>query len=147
MVRYILSSVGGRAKLDRRCPHCRGVNGRIHSGLRYRGIRDVRVPSVPQRRMRCPDCGLTWALRGEGVGAGRQRSERLRGFGVLGCMLGLSYRGVEQILGALDCLSGKSSVERDVAEAGQQARGYHEQAPRVRVRVLGVDGTGAAMAG
>jgi hypothetical protein len=62
-------------------------------------------------------------------------------------MLGLSYRGVEKLLGALQCRCGKSSIERDVAEAGQKARAYHQQAPRVRVRVLGVDGTGAAMAG
>ena len=39
------------------------------------------------------------------------------------------------------------SIERDVAAAGQNARELHRQAPRMRVRVLGVDGTGAAMAG
>ncbi len=46
----------------------------------------------------------------------------------------------------LDCCGGKSSIERDLAHAGQQARAYHEAAPGMRVRVLGVDGTGAAMA-
>ena len=147
MVRYILSSVGGRVKLDRRCRHCGRGNGRIHSGLRYRGIRDVRVLSVPQRRMRCPDCGLTWTLRGEGVGPGRQRSDQLRLAGVVLYMFGLSYRSVERFLPLLGCPTGKSSIERDVGQAGQGAKGYHESAPRVRVRILGVDGTGAAMAG
>jgi len=62
-------------------------------------------------------------------------------------MLGLSYRHTEEVLSALGCRSGKSSVERDVSRAGQKARELHRQAPRMRVRILGVDGTGAAMAG
>ena len=62
-------------------------------------------------------------------------------------MLGLSYRSVEQFLPCLDCRGGKSSIERDLAAAGQQARSLHEAAPPMDVRVLGVDGTGAAMAG
>ena len=41
----------------------------------------------------------------------------------------------------------KSAVERDLQHAGQQAKSLHEQAPRMRVRVLGADGTGARMAG
>jgi len=66
---------------------------------------------------------------------------------VLLYMLGLSYRHTEELLEALACRSGKSSVERDVSQAGQKARALHRQAPGMRVRVLGVDGTGAAMAG
>lgn len=62
-------------------------------------------------------------------------------------MFGLSYRQVEKFLPLLDCRGGKSSIERDVTEAGQKARDLHGQGPGVRVRVLGVDGTGAAMAG
>ena len=62
-------------------------------------------------------------------------------------MLGLSYRAVEQFLPLLGCRGGKSSVERDVTTAGEEARALHAQAPRLRVRVLGVDGTGDARAG
>lgn len=62
-------------------------------------------------------------------------------------MLGLSYRAVETFLPCLDCRGTKSSIERDLTETGQSARAYHESAPQMRVRVLGVDGTGAAMAG
>jgi transposase-like protein len=145
--RYILSSVGTGVQLDRHCPHCGNPNGGIHSGVRLRRISDVRATGVAQRRMRCPGCGLTWTLRGGGVGAGRQRSDRLIGMGVILYMLGLSYRAVEQFLPCLDCRGGKSSIERDVAAAGQQARAFHQQAPRLRVRVLGADGTGAALAG
>jgi len=62
-------------------------------------------------------------------------------------MLGLSDRGVERFLPLLDCRGSKSSIDRDVMAAGQRAEDLHRQAPRMRVRVLGVDGTGAAMAG
>jgi hypothetical protein len=97
--------------------------------------------------MKCPYCHLTWTLRCEGVEAGRQRTQRLRGIGVLLYMLGLSYRNVEAFLPCLDCRTGKSTVERDVAAAGQQARTLHHEAPPLRVRVVGVDGTGDARAG
>lgn len=147
MVRYILSSVGSVLKLDRRCPHCACPNGRIHSAVRPRRIVDLKASTVAQRRMKCPRCGMTWTLRGEGVGPGRQRSDRLRSIGVILYMLGLSYRAVEQFLPCLECCGSKSSIERDVTEAGQKASDLHISAPRVRVRVLGVDGTGDAMAG
>jgi hypothetical protein len=63
-------------------------------------------------------------------------------------MFGLSYRGVEKVLDALECAGGKSSIERDVEEAGQKVREFHQAcAGKVRVETLGVDGTGAAMAG
>lgn len=147
MVRYILSSVGSVLKLDRRCPHCACPNGRIHSGEHPRHIVDLKASTVAQRRMKCPHCGMTWTLRAKGVGPGRQRSDRLRGIGVILYMLGLSYRAVEQFLPCLDCCGTKSSIERDVTEAGHKAMDLHLSAPRVRVRVLGVDGTGNAMAG
>jgi hypothetical protein len=66
---------------------------------------------------------------------------------VLLYMLGLSYRKVEAFLPCLDCPTGKSSVERDVASAGQKAQALHRQAPALRVGVLGVDGTADARAG
>jgi hypothetical protein len=67
--------------------------------------------------------------------------------GVLLYMLGLSHRNVEAFLACLDCPTGKSTVERDVLEAGQKAHAFHREAPRLRVRILGVDGTGDARAG
>jgi transposase-like protein len=147
MVRYILPSVEGVLKLERRCPHCGRNNGRVHSGLCYRPVSDLKVQTIPQRRMKCPWCGVTWTLRAGGVLAGHHRSRRLEGIGVVLYMLGLSYRAVERFLPLLDCRGGKSSIERDVTGAGQRAGDLHRQSPGVRVRVLGVDGTGAAMAG
>jgi len=147
MVSYILPSVQGVLKLERRCPGCGRNNGRIHSGLRHRAISDPKVQSVPQRRMKCPWCGTTWTLRPVGILPGHHRSRKLEGIGVVLYMFGLSYRAVERFLPLLDCRGGKSSIERDVTAAGQRAGDLHRQSPGVRVRVLGVDGTGAAMAG
>jgi len=148
MVAYCLPSVGTELKLDRRCPHCGDPNGNIHSGVRQRRISDSKVSGVPQRRMKCPACGTTWTLRADGVGQGRQRSDRLRSLGIILYLLGLSYRGIEAFLPCLDCQGGKSSIERDLASAGLNARAYHQSALKtLRVRVLGVDGTGVAMAG
>jgi hypothetical protein len=62
-------------------------------------------------------------------------------------MLGLSCRSVARFAQALEWKTSKSAVERDVAEAGAQAKRLHEQAPAMRVHTLGVDGTGAKMAG
>jgi hypothetical protein len=147
MVRYILPSVEGVLELERRCPHCGRRPGRIHSAVRHRRISDIKAQSIPQRRMKCPWCKTTWTLRPSGVSPGCHRSRRLMGLGVMLYMLGLSYRGVQTFLPLLDCRGGKSSIERDVAEAGLTAHALHGQAPKMQVRVLGVDGTGAAMAG
>jgi transposase-like protein len=147
MVRYRLPSVQAGFQLDRHCPHCRRRAGRIHSAVRHRRISDPKVRAVTQRRMRCGHCGMTWTLRADGVGPNRQRSDRLRLVGVVLYMFGLSYRSAEAFLRMLDWQASRSALERDVTEAGQAARSYHEAAPKVRVRVLGVDGTGAAMAG
>ena len=147
MLSYILPSVEVVLKLERGCPHCRRKNGRVHSAVRHRAISDIRVARIPQRRMQCPWCKATWTLRPPGVEAGCQRSRRLIGLGVVLYMLGLSDRGVEKFLPMLGCRGGKSSIDRDVMAAGQRAQDLHRQAPRMHVRVLGVDGTGAAMAG
>lgn len=147
MVAYRLPSVGQGVELDRHCPYCGRNGGNIHSGIRWRAIRDIRIQRVPQRRMKCPYCRATWTVRCQGVQPGRQRTQRLLGMGVLLYMLGLSYRSVEAFLRCLDCPSGKSTVERDVAQAGQKARTLHCEAPRMRVRIVGVDGTGDTRAG
>ena len=62
-------------------------------------------------------------------------------------MFGLSCRYVEKFLPLLDCKGSKSSIERDVASAGQKAKALHLQGPRLRVRTLGIDGNGVKMAG
>jgi transposase-like protein len=147
MVNYVIPSVSSELELERRCPHCNRSGGNIHSVMKYRRISDTKAIYVPQRRMKCPWCETTWTLRAQGVTAGPQRSQRLISIGVLLYMLGLNYRSVQQLLPCLECKGSKSRIERDVAKAGQKARDLHIAAPPMRVRVLGVYGTGAKMAG
>jgi hypothetical protein len=147
MIRYIVPSVDSGLKLERRCPNCGRLGGNIHSSIHYRAISDTKVTAIAQRRLKCPFCQTTWTIRAKGVNHGKQRSDRLIAIGVILYMLGLSYRSVTKFLPLLDCVGSKSSIERDVAQAGLQAQTLHHCAPRMRVRVLGVDGTGARMAG
>jgi len=147
MIRYLFPSVGGELKLERTCPHCYRLGGRIHSAVRLRPICDIRVASLAQQRMHCAYCGTSWTVHAEGVKDGCQHSDRLRAIGVFLYMLGLSYRSVACFCGSLEWRTSKSAVERDVRDAGQNAKTLHEEAPKMRVRVLGVDGTGAKMAG
>jgi transposase-like protein len=147
MIRYHVPSVASNLKLQRRCPHCKRRNGRIHSGMTYRKISDPKVETIAQRRMKCPFCKTTWTVRVEGIGHGRQRTDRLICIGVVLYMLGLSYRGVEQFLTIFGWQGSKSSIERDLAWSGQQAKALHMRSMRMGVQVLGVDGTGARMAG
>jgi len=147
MIRYFLPSAGTTVKLDRRCPHCNRLNGNVHSNIHHRRISDLRMASSQQRRMKCPFCGTTWTIRAQGIASGKQRSDRLICFGVLLYILGLSYRQAQMILEALGCKGTKSTIERDVRVSGQRVKALHLQAPRLKVRTLGVDGTGAKMAG
>ena len=147
MVHYVLPPVKPTERFERRCWHCQYMGGQIHSGQHHRPIRDIRLSQIPIRRMYCPACGTTWTVRPGGVGPGRQRTDRLRGLGVMFYMLGLSYRAVEAITASLECGVGKSTVERDVAEAGQKAEELHQAGARLKIKLVSVDGTGAAMAG
>jgi hypothetical protein len=147
MIRYHVPSVGNALKLERTCPHCRRPNGRIHSAVSLRPIRDPKIEAIAQCRMMCPFCKTTWTVRLEGVGDGRQRTDRLICIGVVLYLLGLSYRGVEQFLTMFGWPGSKSTIERDVARSGQKAKALHIQSLRMGVEVLGVDGTGARMAG
>jgi len=97
--------------------------------------------------MKCPFCGTTWTIHAEGITSGKHRSDRLIAFGVLLYMFGLSCRQVQMILEALGCKGTKSTVERDVHTSGKRAQALHCQGPKLKVRTLGVDGTGAKMAG
>jgi hypothetical protein len=113
----------------------------------HRHISDPKVETVVQQRMKCPFCKTTWTIRADGVGEGRQRSNRLICMGVVLYMLGLSYRGAEQFLRMFGWAGSKSAIERDLARTGQKAKALHIQSLSMDVRVLGVDGTGAKMAG
>ena len=147
MIRYHVPSVANSLKLERTCPHCKRPNGRIHSSITQRRISDPKIETAAQRRMMCPFCKTTWTVRLQGISDGRQRTDRLICVGVVLYMLGLSYRGVEQFLTMFGWQGSKSTIERDLAISGQKAKALHIQSLRMGVKILGVDGTGAKMAG
>jgi phage FluMu protein Com len=147
VIQYIIPSVNTSLKLERHCPNCRRFGSNIHSSVKYRGISDIKITSVPQLRMKCPFCKTTWTIHPKGIADGRHRSDRLIAIGIVLYVFGLSYRAIEKFLPLIGCLCSKSSIERDVEDAGQKVKALHLTAPRMRVRILGVDGTGARMAG
>jgi len=147
LIRYIIPSAHTILRLERHCPHCGRFGGNIHGGIKYWAVSDIKISSIPQRRMKCPFCKTTWTIRSEGVADGKQRTDRLIAIGVVLYVFGLSYRSVEKFLPFLDCIGSKNTIERDVAQAGQKAGDFHFPALRTRVRFLGVDGTGVKMAG
>jgi hypothetical protein len=84
-------------------------------------------------KMKCPWCKTTWAIRAEGVGDGRQQSYKLIAIGIILYMFGLSYHYVKKFLPLLLCRGSKSSIERDVAVAGQKTNVLHLKVPRMLV--------------
>ena len=56
MIRYHVPSGGNSLKLERTTPHCNQPNGRIHSAITPRRIRDPKIETVIQSRMMCPFC-------------------------------------------------------------------------------------------
>jgi hypothetical protein len=66
--------------------------------------------------MQCAYCGATWTVRGGGVGANRQRSERLRVLGVVLYMFGLSYRQAACFERMLEWQGSKSALEREALQ-------------------------------
>jgi len=132
-----------------RCPRCGGERVRIHA-RRRRAIRDWAVREVQLVRLRCKACGTTWTVYPQGVAPGGRFSLRAEQLMVLLYMLGLSYRGVAAIMGALGVNVAASTVLNFVQAQGMREevhrhRRYWQE--RVKVRRVGIDGTGVKMAG
>jgi len=118
-----------------RCPRC--GNSTFHShGFVGKPIRHTRFDQVRPRRIQCTACGRTMRMYPEGV-TERDQSERLRGLSIFLWLLGVSYRGVEDVLTALSADLKKSQIHDNVQEVGEKVRQLQEKRlPRRRVRVL-----------
>ena len=134
---------------DRRCPRC--GSRRVHGhGRRWRRVRDWQHGQVMLQRLHCVDCGATWSVYPQGVSPGVRFSLRAEQAMVLLYMLGLSYRQTAAFMHGLGVPVGASTVLRLV-----QAQGAREEIAaqrrywqgKVRVRRIGVDGTGVPLAG
>ena len=134
---------------DRRCPRC--GSKRVHGhGRRWRRVRDWQHGQVMLQRLRCVDCGATWSVYPQGVNPGVRFSLRAEQAMVLLYLLGLSYRHTAAFMHGLGVPVGVSTVLRLV-----QSQGLREEVAakrrywqgKVRVRRIGVDGTGVPLAG
>lgn len=124
------------------CPYeeCGGNHFKLHQRHCQRAVLDPDHHQVNVRRYRCLTCKRTFRVYPRGV-SGSQRSERLRGIGIMLYVLGLSYGAVEDALYALGLPGSKSSVYRDVQAAGQAVKRMRGAQAKRKVHVLSADAT------
>lgn len=122
------------------CPAC--GNGTFHShGWVDKPLRDTRLEQVRVRRIQCTGCRRTLRVYPQGV-TFRDQSERLRALSIFLWLLGVSYRGVADVLAALYADLGKSQVCDNVQQVGERVRQMQEKRlAQRRVRVLAADCT------
>ncbi len=124
------------------CEGCGGKRMQRWGRIRRR-VRDVGVREVTVERWRCGGCGRTVRRYPEGVSQAQQTA-RLRVLVAIGWGLGLSLRAVVWwIATTLGVRIGVTTAFRDVRAVAEAVR---RRRP-VRVRVLGVDGTGIRYGG
>jgi len=127
-------------EVPQECPHgCGGHYYALHQQC-WKAVSDPEHEEVTVKRYRCVQCGRSFRVYPQGV-SHRPRSQRLRGIGVMLYVLGLSYGGVADVLRAFGWQGSKSSVYRDVQEAGEAVGRLRANAPTRRVRVMGADTT------
>ena len=101
-------------------------------------VRDIRYSQVVSRRVKCVRCKRTIRVYPQGVSQAEQ-SAHLKGMSVLLYVLGLSYGGTADFLKAVGVEIGKTTVYRNVQEAGATSR---QQGRRKETSsVIGSDGT------
>jgi transposase-like protein len=95
---------------------------------------------VQVRRYKCVSCRRSFRVHPVGVSR-HHRSQRLRGIGVLLYVLGLSYGGVADALAALGWQGSRSTIYRDVQEAGEAVVRLRRQQSKRQVQVVSADAT------
>jgi transposase-like protein len=129
-----------------RCPRC--GNATFHShGFVDKPIGDTRFEQVRPRRIQCTACGRTLRVYPQGITA-RDQSERLRSLSIFLWLLGVSYRGVVDVLTGLSANLQKSQIYDNVQQMGEKVRQLQEKRlTQRRVRVLAADCTHARVKG
>ncbi len=125
------------------CPKCGGRAFRRYGKKGERKvIRDLQHEEVQSQRYQCEQCGYRKRVYPVGVSRAQQ-SDRLKGMSVLLYILGLSYGGVSDFLGAMGVYISKTTVYNNVQEAGERARKKQRQevGREGKRAVVGADGT------
>lgn len=121
------------------CPACGCEHFKEHGKKGYpKKVRDVNYDEVSSHRVKCVRCKKTFRNYPQGVSQAEQ-SDHLKGMSVLLYVLGLSYGGVSDFMGALGMYISKSAVYRNVQEAGFASRQQGRSAGTSKV--IGSDGT------
>jgi len=117
------------------CPYCEGATFQRWGGVAKR-VSDPHLGEVWVYRYRCCRCRRTFRHYPIGIDRARQTA-RMRVLAAIGWILGMSYRGASQYLGAFGIALSRMSIWRDVQQRAEQLEREHFWKP---VRVLGVDG-------
>ncbi|MBI2952685.1 MAG: hypothetical protein HYY30_00085 [Chloroflexi bacterium] len=106
-----------------RCPYndCSGRQFKPHQEDCPKSLRDPSLSLVKAQRLRCVECNRTFRVYPPGV-TRNQQSETLRKLSVLLYMLGMSYGGVSEALGALHWFLGKTTVYYNVCQTGDDVQ-------------------------
>lgn len=126
-----------------KCPSCEStiLQG---WGVAAKPIRDTTGSrTITVRRYRCTACGRTFRQYPQGITAAAQ-TQRLQVAAAMMWAMGLSLRSATAFLKLFDAALCHQTVWRDAVALGKRVAGRR---PRRSVRVLGVDGTGARIAG
>jgi len=124
------------------CPveGCQGRYFKLHQSDCAKQLLDPNHDEVSANRYQCLSCKQTFRVYPRGVSRA-QRSDRLKGIGIMLYVLGLSYGGVEDALAALGWAGSKSSIYRDVQAAGQAIHRVRQAQSQRKVLVAGADTT------
>jgi len=125
------------------CPYddCAGKHFKVHQEHCDKAVRDTKYEQVKVYRRKCLRCKRTHRVYPQGVSQAQQ-TDRLKGASILFYLLGISYRGVEDVLTALGFYLSYSAVYRNVQAAGEKVRQLRQawlEQHRGKVRIVGGD--------
>jgi hypothetical protein len=106
------------------CPYegCQGRNFIPYQKACLRAVRDTKLEEVEVYRRKCLRCDRTHRAFSQGTKVNQHQTDRMKGVSILFYILGMSYRGVEDMLTALGFYLSGSTVYRNVQAAGGQVR-------------------------
>ncbi len=124
------------------CPYadCDGQHFKVHQPVCAKPVQDPDHTQVQAKRYKCLKCKQTFRVYPQGVSQA-QRSDRLKGIGVMLYVLGLSYGGTADALAAFGWAGSKTTVYRDVQAAGEAVQRLRQAQGTRKVQVLGADTT------
>lgn len=146
---FRLPAVGSEPVLNRTCPRCQHPRGHRHAAS-GRQLQDARQTQSCQVRMKCSRCDKTWTCYPPGIKPFKRRSDRTVAAGLMLYVYGLSFRYASATLEALGMRVHFTQIYRDLQEAEDKAealRRFRRQQRPLRIRHLGIDGTGQRLKG